>query len=144
MPGVSSPAVKEASESQIMIFILNMQDLCLQAFQMISVKLCCKGLSEMSQGTGMWFLGCMQGISTSPLDISGGRFVPVHWRWLWNQFRFGFLGEVWRDFAPEKLGVSLEKANSCWLSYLLTCINQLINSILRVQTKHARREWEIM
>lgn len=47
-----------------MIFTSGVQDLHPQAFPPISVKLCCKGLSEMSKRIGIGLLGSVQGIPT--------------------------------------------------------------------------------
>lgn len=119
MPGVSSPAVREASESQIMIFTPHVQDLPLQAFLPISVKLCCKGLLEMSRGIGIWLLGSMQDIPTPLWMLLADRIlssVPVIVDG--TSLLFGFLGMLWRAFAHE-LHLRGQILASC-LSSLLT------------------------
>lgn len=116
MPGVPSAAVREASESQIMIFTPGVEDLPLQAFLPISVKLCRKGLLEMSKEIGIWLLGSMQGIPTPLWMLPADRIsssVPVVV--VGTSLLFGFLGMLWRAFAPELSRASPERANTCLL-----------------------------
>lgn len=124
MPGVSSPAVREASESQIKIFTPGVQDLPLQAFLPISVKLCCKGLLEMSKGIGIWLLGSMQGIPTPLWILPADRIscsVPV--TVVGTSLLFG----CW-DMYGELLLLNFHKLHlrgqivARFLSSLLTCV----------------------
>lgn len=139
MPGVSSPAVKEASESQIMIFTPSKQDLRLQAFPLISVKLCRKGLLEMRKGIGIWLPGSMQGIPT-PLRmlLAGGITCSVPMRGCTPEtgLLFGLLGEAQGAFAPENLGASPERSNMCQSFVIFAHTHRSVNSIFRVQTKY--------
>lgn len=129
-----------------MIFTPGVQDLCLQAFLLISVKLCCKGLLDMSKGIGIWLLGSMQGIPMSPGMFSPSGMecsVPGHGCTLGTSLVFGFWGEACRT-AYKNLEASPGSANSCQLFVIFSHVHWPINSIFRVQTKPTRREWEIM
>lgn len=102
-----------------------MQDLCLQAFLPISVKLCCKGLLDMSKEieSGSWdpckaflhHLGCLHPVGSRALFLGMGAPLGLVWCLDSREEHGELLIKIWKPH----LG-ALTVA-SC-LSSFLTCI----------------------